>query len=276
MLDGAAGQVILPPGHKFDGLVAEILGHFGSSEGYVKILRDIGVNYRQELLPLKAVVPAAFGTAVVPVSLCTMKEKFTVMCLGPKVALVKNFPFRSASLSASRVPPKPGAKGDNWGVAHELPSGHGFMELYDSKDIISHSHLPPADFTFDTEWVVHHEGCLDALATYLLYGDSVEGPFWTSNQDGDVTYTNWATALLPLPFTQNMFTCFVGDRILLRSVCKLLLEAAPSYHFRVTVLDSFGRVRIEKELEVEYKDLVCRLVPLREVVRRGQQKGAKK
>lgn len=272
MLEGAAGDVQLPPSYKFDGLVAEILGHFGSSEGFVKILRDIGVNYCKDLLSPKAVIPAVFGTAIVPVSLCTMKEKFTVMCLGPRVALVKNFPFNSASLDVSRIPPPPGCVGHNWGQAHTLPFSHGFMELYESKEVISKCHLPPDDFSFQTEWVVNQEGYLDALATYLLYGDSVEGPFMTSNQDDGVTYTSWGTALVPLFFTQSKFRCYKGDRVGLNTVCRLLVDAEPSYTFKVTVSDRLGRKRIQKEVSVDYKDLVCTLVPLRAVVRHVQQK----
>lgn len=266
MFKGVAGEVQLPSGYNIDGVVAEVLGHFGSSEGFVKILRDIGVRYCQELPPLKAVVPAVFGTAVVPVGLCSMKERFTVMCLGPTVALVKNFPFRSAMLDITRVAPQPGEQGHDWGVAFPLPDGHSFMEMYNSKDLVSSSTQSPVEFTFKSEWIVNKEGFLDSLAMYVVYGDSVEGPFFTSNQDEGVTYTCWGTVLVPIPFTLSKFRCDEGDRIELTSVCRVLLEEEPSYLFTLIISDSLGRESVKKEIAVHYRDLVCRVVPLRNVV----------
>ena len=178
-----AGEAELPPDTKIDGLVAEVLGHFGSSEGFVKILKDVGVQYRQELSSLKAIIPAVFGTAVAPVGLCSMEEKFTVMCLGPTVALVKNFPFRSAMLDVTRIAPPPGEQGHEWGLVHPLPNGHSFMEMYDSKELVSSVNQPQQDeFTFNSKWIVNQEGFFDSLAMYVVYGDSVQGPFMSDIQ----------------------------------------------------------------------------------------------
>lgn len=271
VLEGAAGAVPLPKDiSSYGGLVAEILGHFGSSEGFVKILRDVGINYRQQVASLRVVVPAVFGTAIVPVCLFNMKQKFTVMCLGPKVALVKNFPFRHASLEVSRVRPTPGSSAYEWGSAHPLPDSHNFMELYESLDIVVGKNLPAGDFTFQSEWVVNEEGYLDAFATYLLYGDSIKGPFATSNQDGGVTSTNWATILIPIPVNRQNFRCLKSDRLRLISSCDLLGSEEPSYKFVVTVESSDGEVRLQKEIAVHYKDLVCKLVTLRNVLDKVQ------
>lgn len=154
---------------------------------------------------------------------------------------------------------------------HPLPDSHNFLELYESKTIISNSHQPPTDFVFESVWQVNGDDMLDAFATYIVYGDTVEGPYSTSNQDGDVTYTCWATVLIPLPLATSSVRCFQGDTLVFTSTCSLLVEDEPSYRFAVTLKDTGGAVQLEKNVAVDYKDLLCTMVPLRDVLKRWEQ-----
>jgi hypothetical protein len=67
-------------------LVAEILGHFASSEGYLDVLRAIRENY-DDHSDIQAAVPAFFGTVAVPVNLARLTTKVRIVSIGSTIAL---------------------------------------------------------------------------------------------------------------------------------------------------------------------------------------------
>ena len=122
-MQGLAGHVPFPSspsGKLVDALVAEILGHVGSNEGYVWILQEIRIAYPDVANSIKAAVPLWFGTRMVPVDL-SAAPSIQVSSIGPRVVLVRKFPFKDAQL----VPVEE----------------HGEMEMYNVLDELSRKGL---------------------------------------------------------------------------------------------------------------------------------------
>lgn len=107
VLTGLAGHAELPAGCEFDALIAEILGHFASSEGYVAIIHLCGLHYPSLKKTVKVAIPAFFGTKMVPVDLSKVTEPLSIGAIGERLSLFSRFPFADAQLS----------------------SEHGFMEV---------------------------------------------------------------------------------------------------------------------------------------------------
>lgn len=269
ILEGPAGTVDIPAGERFGGVVAEVLGHWGSSEGFVHILWLLGNRYRQHLVDLKVVVPPVFGTAVVPVNVggIPQDKKFVVASLGPRVVLVQNFPFTAACLDTECDSPSPLVhdRSRKRGSLEPLPVGHQILELYHSMSVMSAGQRGlPMVHQFQCDWVVKEEGCLDSFASYLLYGDSMAGPFMRSTED-IAGRSGWCTVLIPLGFEGGPCRCSAGDKIILNSSCSVMNQAAPSYKFTVEVKAADGSYKATVDVDIDYLDLVCVRYPLKEV-----------
>lgn len=107
IVTGLAGHVPLPSGCEFDALIAEILGHFASSEGYVAIIHLCSLHYPSLKKTVKLAIPAFFGTKMVPVDLSKVTKPLSIGAIGERLTLFSRFPFADAQLS----------------------SEHGFMEV---------------------------------------------------------------------------------------------------------------------------------------------------
>jgi hypothetical protein len=168
---GLAGETDLPTNmSKPNALVAEILGHFASSEGYVYILNAI----RRYQLDIHFAVPQNFGTRFVPVDVSRVSEKVLDLAkVGPRIIQFNRFPFKATQLSDS----------------------HGIMEDFDTMSILRNSIQGPESFTSSV--VISNRGTLDGIAFYIYFFNDGIGES-TSNADLPMPSTNWLNLMLPI------------------------------------------------------------------------------
>lgn len=198
VLHGLAGKVDLPPNESFAGLVAEVLGHVASNEGYVSILHECGAAYPALKKTLREAVPLTFGTKALPVSL---KGGFAVAEVHSKLALLE------AAFSAKNLLSASPCIVESYNALEELKRGprHG-------------------GYRFSGSCTVDQGGRLDGFILYTFYGSSSR----TIDVLGDAT-SNWH--LVFLPATTPHFVG-KGDVITFKSRMNVA-QIEPSYEMRV-------------------------------------------
>lgn len=253
-------KLSLPGNAKFMGIISELLGHLGSSEGCPYILRSVGAA-NSNVLDLKVIIPAFFGTAVVPVSLDGPVPRIIVACLCPKLVLVKNLPFSSLQL-----PPPHDA------TYRGLPAGHRFMEFYDAFQLVMEgaSGTAPQPRVQSSEWFVHQRWRLWGFGLYLFFGDKREGPFLTSDvSQPQPAGSNWCNLFVPIG---DPVQCVGGDTIALRCTSYTCDALEPHYRFEVSLLRG-RRVVYEKTVEFQYRDIILPMYKYKDLTMPRKRKG---
>lgn len=254
MVHGLAGEVNLPSDRTFQGLVAEILGHFGSSEGYVSILHQCARAYPSLSSSLRVAIPLYFGTAMVPVDLSPLPpSSLRLGAIGQRVVLIPRLPFTDV----------------------ELTNHYGMMEFYNAMDLLQSPQPPPSTYRFSCEWVVGGSSTstssstprpFHGLACYVIYGDKREGPYESSNDSLPHASTNWCNVLIPVG--NGRVTVAPEDVISVRVACHVG-QPQPCYTYHVLVRRAGQGVVWRETIKVDYCDLVCRFDTIRNWKRRA-------
>eukprot|EP00462_Mataza_sp_D1_P004638 CAMPEP_0175102724 /NCGR_PEP_ID=MMETSP0086_2-20121207/8629_1 /TAXON_ID=136419 /ORGANISM="Unknown Unknown, Strain D1" /LENGTH=354 /DNA_ID=CAMNT_0016377633 /DNA_START=249 /DNA_END=1313 /DNA_ORIENTATION=- len=242
VLWGLAGKMCEPEDAvPAEALVSEILGHFGSSEGYVSILNSLG-KYKF-LKHVKTAIPLWFGTRMVPVDLTGMKNA-RLGCIGPKAVHFWKLRFADIEL---------------------VPSGlHGTMEMYNSMEELkrsSQSKLGQAR-RFTCEWGIECESPrpFHGFGFYLVYSDDDKGPWQTSDASTRHASTSWSNPFVPIQGGE--FLVQNGDRVRCRVSC-FVEQDEPSYEYHVTVTRQTEKV-LDETIRIGYNDLIPVLYTLRQ------------
>ena len=214
-----------------EALVAEILGHFGSSEGYVHLLHVLGKH--QSLYKIRITVPMYFGTCMVPVDLSRLKSA-RMSFFGPKLVMFYKFPFEQTQLVA--------------------PSAHGIMEIYNSMREMRENTQHAGPRHFECHWKINCEQPrpFHGFGFYLFYGDSEEGPWQTSNASSEKASTNWSNPFIPVNGGQSV----VENMDIIKCVTKCMVDQhEPSYVYTVTI-ERMNVQILKQTIEINYKDLI--------------------
>jgi len=239
VVEGLAGSVSLPHDGPYDAIIAEILGHFGSSEGYVSILHQCARAYPHLPTTLKIAIPMYFGTAMVPVDL-TRARDLRIAAVQRNVSFFVKFPFAETQLSED----------------------HGTMEMYNAFEELREEEKKGDNIrSFQCEWTMTATRPCHGFAFYVKFADSAEGP-WTSSNFSSSRYCNsWCNIFLPV--NQGRLVCQEGDRMSCEVNCHVG-QVQPWYDYYVKVVrGEEGMVVHEEDLHVAYSDLVCRFDSIR-------------
>lgn len=100
---GVAGEVKLPAGVTFEGLVREIIGHIASLEGFIAILHALYANHPHLRRSVRTICPAYFRTKFLPLNMWKAvdnpEQKGSLVSVGSKVAVIKNLNFAVRGIS---------------------------------------------------------------------------------------------------------------------------------------------------------------------------------
>ena len=231
VVHGLAGQVV-PLVSDRQVLLAEILGHFGSSEGYVAILHACASRY--DMSGIRAAVPRYFGTRVVPVDLSD--TRMTVAAITTTLVLVDKFPF----------------------VTTQISGNHGTMELYDA---LHELRYPKVEVRVTTSyWEVETNRPFHGLGFYVCFGDTVACTS-TSDVGQPMPCTAWSNVFLPV--AKGAWEVRAGDTI--KCECRCTVHTVqPSYEFIVSVLRRAGQTIVcSSRINLDYLDLMPRLSTVR-------------
>lgn len=227
---GLAGHVkLLPPDTNIDVLLAEILGHVASSEGYVAILRAC-VEGGYLFTNTCVTIPKTFGTRFVPVDL-TKEQGLLLDKLGPSLAFYRNLPFDKLALSTH----------------------HGIFEEYDVSQLLRQPQTTPAIFRDDA--TITTTGTLHGLALYIVFGNPDlprDQGTSTSNRDLPRASTNWLNVLVPL---SQPLPVDKGDVVTCTTTCHVHLTA-PHYVLDMVVTRGNETLRREPPTRFSYGDVV--------------------
>ena len=249
IVQGLAGDVELED-CSFDGLIAEILGHLASLEGYPRLLIDLGHAYN--LSTCRYFIPAYFGTMVVPVSIdkCCSGHNLVISCTNPKVVLVRGLPFSIVQLPVA--PYKGGRLGN-------LPYGHQKVEFYRARQLVFDGRNGTAASAQEhtAKWEVGVDRfVLSGFGTYLIYGDSDCGPFMTTNYGGGGVSPGipggWLNLLVPV---KEEPMCTKGDKICFNSTCRTGSKDNPWYEFSYSVARR-GQPTLSRKITLLYNDII--------------------
>ena len=246
LIHGLAGKVNLNLGSDIPikGLVAEILGHFGSSEGYVSILLACHAAYPFLRDTIEVAVPRYFGTRFVPVDLSRGTDKLVIGSIQKRLALFSKFPFRET----------------------ELCSQHQNMEMYDALMLLREGPRG-CGYVFRSVWCMEKNGRFDGLGLYVVYGDSL-AYLQTSNKDDAIpAATSWMNVFIPSP--KRCSVC-VGDVIECVVTCHVECPE-PSYRFEVSVhTQQGGGGKWSYVNDICYRDIICRVLPISKAMQNMQ------
>jgi hypothetical protein len=226
IVEGFAGQVRLPPSIPFDGLVAEILGHIASNEGYIDILHKCADRYGQRLKQINSVIPRYFGTRIVPVTLTD--GVFKVAKMNPKMTLFDHFSMSDSQLCSSNE--------------------HVDIESYDAMVELQTTTIEAGmgPRLFDGTCTVIKPAVLHGFVLYTFYGNDKNNLKSVADHNAN---SNWSMIFLPLPGTT--LTVNSGDRIHFGS--KMYVnQIEPRYEIVARVGDQ------EFHFDFEYADILTK------------------
>lgn len=233
VLQGLAGKVALPVKRPFQAVLAEILGHFASSEGYVAILHECAEKY-PAFSDVKVHIPAVFGTNIVPVDL-SRASHLRIAKISDKMVLVDNFPVEDTELSAD----------------------HGTMEMYNAcKEIATRLKRPR---TTKNTWHMQGPGHLHGFVCYLVFGDD------ENNLITSMECKNWSQVFVAVGKGDLMVRA--GDIVKITTTCHIHMTE-PSYNFDV-ILERRGKKLHQETLEIAYSDLMSATTSLRSLKKKS-------
>ncbi len=225
VLNAFAETATIPSDNCYNGLVAEVLGHFASSEGYIFILNSCKARLKDTV----AFIPEAFGTLFVPVDLSRLgsgSECYDLAKVGPRILQFNRFPFSLTQLSNS----------------------HGIMESYETREVIANRKLGP--YKFLSEVRIDRSGSFDGIAFYIFLENKNIGRT-TSNRDLPNMCTNWLNIFLPVDST----VVSEGERISCETTVHTQLYGV-KYDFSITVSNKCGKCRYKTQRHVNYADIL--------------------
>ena len=259
IVHGCAGRVHLPdPGIRFDGVIAEVLGHIASLEGYPRILWELGRSYKSSMETVQYYTPAYFGSVVVPISLprCEHGNNIRIACLGPKEVLVRGLPFDDIQVSCSASVPDPNA---------HLPAGHLVFEMYRAREVVAYGmqNRVPDIQCADLNWTVGEDHSIfSGFGIYLVYSNESRGPFMTTNYSGvnKSVPGGWDNLLLPVKVEVD---CMKGDKIHFTSKCHTFGAHDPFYQFQFSIVRD-RNILLDSKFELRYSDIICPFLSLKD------------
>lgn len=229
LVNGIAGKVAI--GGEYDVLLAEILGHWASSEGYAEILRQSGILYGE----FKETIPSVFGTMMVPVDLSQAHRLIPTM-VGAKLVLFRKFPFDETRL----------AENDK------------AFEFYSGKDLLRRGENR-APVVTEISWIVNKKGCFQGFSTYLVYGSHLQ-ELYNSIYSKENHTSNWNHCFIPsgpvevLP--QYLITC--------KCTCSVF-QWEPSYRFEVRIYNESNTMIFDQSIDIHYGDLYAYIVKFQDI-----------
>lgn len=218
--EGLAGTIDL--GEKHEVLLAELLGHWGSSEGYVEVLRQCGLKYH----PFDDAIPRYFGTFIVPVDLTRARYLVPTM-VGNKAILFRGFPFEDTKIGEPQI-----------------------MEHYSTLETLKRKYntVPVHQ---DVSWKIGEERTFCGFSTYLFYGNSTKQESWsTSITSKENPANNWCHILIPV----GPIHVLPGTTIRCQCICDVF-QREPSYRFIVDTSTGF-----HGDYAMDYQDLYQAIV----------------
>jgi hypothetical protein len=226
VLQGLAGKVALPVKRPFQAVLAEILGHFASSEGYVAVLHECAEQY-PAFSDVKVHIPPIFGTNIVPVDL-SRASHLRIAKISDTMIFIDNFPVEDTELSAD----------------------HGTMEMYNAcKEMATRLKRPR---TTKNTWHMQRPGHFHGFVCYLVFGDDED------NLITSMECNNWSQIFVAVGKGDLMVRA--GDIVKIATTCHVHLT--PSYNFDV-ILERRGKKLHEETLEIGYSDLMSATKTLR-------------
>lgn len=242
ILDGFADEIHLPnKGNNFYGLLAEVLGHFASCEGYVFVLRSLGTLNPRLSESLKVAIPEYFGTRIVPVDLCSATY-LKVGVVAEKLLLLPAFPFKDTQLS----------------------SFHPNMESYNALDIIQNKvHESKIECIWDSDRFSLN-GCdirsFHGFSFYIFYG-SEHDLCQSSNADHNRSSKNWSNIFIPI----GDGSLVVGKTTRISCVItSFVFQRSPSYEFVVS-LSRENEIVHEETVRIDYGDIISSVYYLKDL-----------
>jgi hypothetical protein len=229
VLNGIVGESGVPEAEA-DVLVAEILGHWASSEGYCEVLRASGIRCSDT-------IPRYFGTCIVPVDLSLARHLVPTM-VGSKVCLFRAFPFADAALAGAQD--------------MESYSGLAVLQQGTNTDPVRTS----------LKFAIQRGGTFHGFSTYLFYCQHEDRrDLRTSIVSADNTATNWNHCFLPF----GPLEVTPDHTVELECICDVF-QREPRYEFHVTVKDASNQTLLEDVLAIDYKDIYTLLVKVKDVL----------
>jgi hypothetical protein len=212
-----------------DVLLAELLGHWASSEGYCEVLRASGIKCLDT-------IPRYFGTCIVPVDL-GLTHRLVPTMVGSKLCLFRAFPFADTALAGAQD-----------------------MEAYSGLALLSRGG-DTSPIRTKMKFDIQRGGTFHGFSTYLFYCQQEDrSDLRTSIVNSDNTATNWNHCFLPF----GPLEVTPGCSIKLECVCDVF-QREPRYEFLVVVNDASGSLLLEATLEVDYKDLYTLLLKVKDI-----------
>lgn len=226
VVEGFAGEADVGAG-AYDALLAEVLGHLASSEGYVAVLRLCGERYPR-LRAVRQAIPRRFGTMVVPVDL-TPARRLSVSVIHENLVLFDDFPLAATQLSAS----------------------HGVFEMYDALEELNQRN--PSRRVFRSSWTVTGTRPFHGLLCYLVFGSETETV-------SSLACRSWSQVFIPVH--NGDFVCRDGDHIELTTTCRVH-KPEPEYRLDLRVRRN-QRAVYSTTINIDYFDLMGTATPLRD------------
>ena len=115
VVEGVGGKVPIE-GVNCEVLIAEILGHIASNEGWTATLHALGKQNPRWKETIQQIIPAYYGTKMVPVDISTACKLDSDLVVGSNLAFVSSLPFSQIQLT------------------HQ----HGFFERYSALEELQH------------------------------------------------------------------------------------------------------------------------------------------
>ena len=232
VVQGLAGITAISRTPPFQVVLAEILGHFASNEGYVAILHQCAENY-PSFRDVKMAIPLMFGTKIVPVDL-SRAAHLSIAKIASKLVMINSFPIDETQLSTD----------------------HGTMEMYNALTEMAERSKKPRVFT--NTWKMAEARPFHGFGCYLVFGDDDQG--WMSSLECQ----NWHQVFIPVG--EGMLLSEPGDIIKVTTTCHVHLTE-PLYKFAVT-LDRSGRRVHSERIVIRYKDVMSPAHTLRSLKRK--------
>jgi hypothetical protein len=233
IVEGLAGKVTLE-GVECDVLIGEVLGHIASNEGWTATLHALGKQNPQWKCSIKQVIPAHYGTKLVPVDLSSVNSLDSDLVIGSRLAFIPSLPFNQAQLTLQ----------------------HGFLEKYNAiEEFIQGSGRDPR--CQEASFPVNESRPFHGLALYVVYG-SDDKNWQHSNRDLPDASTNWYNVFIPV--CKGKFVCLPGDNIVVHT--KVWVDTHhPRYEIITHVLRD-GHIVLDDTSTFDYYDLICTRCPI--------------
>jgi hypothetical protein len=235
IIEGLAGNVAIG-NIDCDVLIAEVLGNIASNEGWTATLHALGKQNPHWKTTIKQIIPAQYGTKLVPVDLSKASSLNSNLVIGNKLAFIPSLPFSEI----------------------QLTNHHGFMERYDALHELQSGCGRDPQCQRSTFYV--GKTCpFHGLALYVVYGNDYNDNTWQhSNSDLPNASTNWYNVFIPV--SKGQFVCETDDKIVVDT--KVWVDTHyPMYNIKVQITRG-EEIKMKDTITFNYYDLVCTRCPI--------------